>query len=220
MMMRRMRTDSDVLYVELKSNEYMNLNELRDEAYECAVAHGWHEEELSNEHWLWLIITELAEATEADRKGKHANIDRFNTGVELRMKEMEIHGDSLNYDFIDLFECCIKGSVEEELADACIRLLDLSGLRNIDLSSVSFPISNSKEHIESRKKLTFTEWCYDVSQVIARYKNCSYPLGYLIIGILQEICCMAEIMNIDILWHIEQKMMYNEDRPYKHNKSY
>lgn len=31
----------------------MNLNKLRDKAYQCAVAHGWHEENLSDEHFLW-----------------------------------------------------------------------------------------------------------------------------------------------------------------------
>ena len=28
----------------------MNLNKLRDKAYQCAVAHGWHEENLSDVH--------------------------------------------------------------------------------------------------------------------------------------------------------------------------
>lgn len=29
-----------------------DLNKLRDKAYQCAVEHGWHEEKLSNEHFL------------------------------------------------------------------------------------------------------------------------------------------------------------------------
>lgn len=32
----------------------MNLNELRDKAYRNAVTHGFHDEELSNEHCLKL----------------------------------------------------------------------------------------------------------------------------------------------------------------------
>ena len=51
----------------------MNLNELRDKAYRCAVKHGWHEEEYSNEHFLCLVISELMEAVEADRSEKHTN---------------------------------------------------------------------------------------------------------------------------------------------------
>ena len=48
----------------------MNLNELRDKAYRNAVTHGFHDEELSNEHCLCLVISELMEAVEADRKGR------------------------------------------------------------------------------------------------------------------------------------------------------
>ena len=55
----------------------MKLNNLRDKAYQCAVAHGWHEENLSDEHFLCLVISELMEAVEADRKGKHAKVAMF-----------------------------------------------------------------------------------------------------------------------------------------------
>ena len=46
----------------------MDLNNLRDEAYAIAREHGWHEQEHSDEHHLMLIITEMAEAVQADRK--------------------------------------------------------------------------------------------------------------------------------------------------------
>lgn len=49
----------------------MNLNELRDKAYSNAVVHGWHEDNLSDEHFLCLVISELMEAVEADRKGMY-----------------------------------------------------------------------------------------------------------------------------------------------------
>ena len=119
------------------------------------------------------------------------------------------------------FEAFIKGTVEEELSDACIRLLDLAGLRGISLSSVPFPFHHRKEYKEERSKLTFTEWVYDVIRPIARYNKDNYPIGYLFIGVLQELFCKAEIMGFDLLWFIEQKMKYNELRPYKHgDKSY
>lgn len=194
----------------------MNLNKLRDKAYQCAVAHGWHETELSNEHCLCLVISELMEAVEADRVGKHADIAKFK---EWQGNSIPFCEETRIRRFQEDFESYIKDSVEDELADACIRLLDFSGLRNIDFSDISFPISNSTEHIESRKKLSFTEWVYDVVKVMTGYKG-GIPIGYLLIGILQEICCMAKIINIDIEWHIEQKINYNESRPYKHGKNY
>lgn len=199
----------------------MNLNKLRDKAYQCAVAHGWHEENLSDEHFLCLVISELMEAVEADRKGRHADTKKFNQEMDYYIHEMKLYGENYDKAYRDTFEYYLKDSVEDELSDACIRLLDLAGLRNINLSSMSFPISNSAEHIESRRKLTFTEWCYDVASVIARYNKDYFPIGYLFVGILQEMCCISEIIGFDILWHIEQKMKYNELRPYKHgDKSY
>ena len=48
----------------------MNLNELRDKSYKNACEHGFHDQELSNEHCLCLVISELMEAVEADRKCK------------------------------------------------------------------------------------------------------------------------------------------------------
>ena len=54
-----------------------DLNELRDKAYKCAVTHGWHEENLSDEHFLCLVISDLMEAVEADRSEKHTNRDIF-----------------------------------------------------------------------------------------------------------------------------------------------
>ena len=73
----------------------MNLNKLRDKAYQCAVAHGWHEENLSDEHFLCLVISELMEAVEADRKGKHAN--RGN--LEYIMKQRKLDDVEFMYAF-------------------------------------------------------------------------------------------------------------------------
>lgn len=199
----------------------MNLNELRDKAYQCAVAHGWHEENLSDEHFLCLVISELMEAVEADRKGRHADTKKFNQEMDYYIHEMKLYGENYDKAYRDTFEYYLKDSVEDELSDACIRLLDLAGLRGISLASVPFPFHHRKEYKEERSKLTFTEWVYDVIRPIARYNKDNYPIGYLFIGVLQELFCKAEIMGFDLLWFIEQKMKYNELRPYKHgDKSY
>ena len=64
----------------------MKLNQLRDQAFTTAKAHGWHEEEHSDRHFLMLIITELAEAVQADRNGKNRsfrsefNVEKYFTG--------------------------------------------------------------------------------------------------------------------------------------------
>ena len=50
--------------------ENINLNKWRDRAYKTACEHGFHDKELSKEHCLCLVISELMEAVEADRKGR------------------------------------------------------------------------------------------------------------------------------------------------------
>lgn len=193
-----------------------DLNQLRDKAYQCAVAHGWHEENLSDEHFLCLVISELMEAVDAERKGRYASKDRFVREFEYIVTEQRLRNDAYDVAYILVFDKYIKDTVEDELADACIRIFDLAGLRKINLSDISFPIYNSDDHKNSRKSLTFTEWVYDVTWVISGFNKNNYPIGYLVVGILQEICCKAELIGFDILWHIDQKMKYNELRPYKH----
>lgn len=178
----------------------VNLNELREKAYQCAVVHGWHEQEYSNEHFLCLVISELMEAVEADRKGSHADIEAFNK-YENRI------------DFEENFERQIKGSVEEELADTCIRLLDLAGLRNCEL------LYMDNLYIE---EISFTEFSYMFCSFITNPdKSHKDWLKLHISCSLGRIFSWCRAKNIDIAWHIEQKMKYNQLRPYKHgNKIY
>lgn len=182
----------------------MNLNQLRDKAYQCAVAHGWHDENLSDEHFLCLVISELMEAVEADRKGMHANRDIF----EYYMKQRRRDDD----EFIYAFKHDIKDSVEDEFADACIRLLDLAGLRGYDLDSFDYEGSDTEDYSD----MTFTESMFRICVYVTDnfYRDEPFIL-------LNEIFAFCRNRNIDIFWHIKQKMKYNELRPYKHgDKSY
>ena len=103
-------------------------------------------------------------------------------------------------------------SVEFELADACIRLLDLAGLRNIDLDSFDYEISDTEDYSE----LSFTESIFRICIYItdSLYKD-ELPI------LLNEIFAFCKDRGVDIFWHIDQNMKYNELRPYKHgNKNY
>ena len=182
----------------------MNLNELRDKAYQCAVKHGWHEEEYSNEHFLCLVISELMEAVEADRSEKHTNRDIFEYYMKQRRRDDE--------EFMYAFKHDIKDSVEEELADACIRLLDLAGLRGCDLDSFDYEGSDTEDYSD----MSFTESMFRICVYVTDnfYRDEPFIL-------LNEIFAFCRDRNIDIFWHIKQKMKYNELRPYKHgDKNY
>ncbi|WP_418822461.1 hypothetical protein [Phocaeicola plebeius] len=182
----------------------MNLNKLRDKAYQCAVAHGWHEENLSDEHFLCLVISELMEAVEADRKGMHANRANFEYCMKQRKRD--------DGEFMYAFKQDIKDSVEDELADACIRMLDLAGLRGYDLDSFDYEGSDTEDYSD----MTFTESMFRICVYVTDnfYRDEPFIL-------LNEIFAFCRDRNIDIFWHIKQKMKYNELRPYKHgDKNY
>lgn len=176
----------------------MNLNKLRDKAYQCAVLHGWHEEKKSNRHWLCLVISELMEAVEADRKGRHANVNMYHEICRSYIPSIPKKNG-----FIFAYEETIKGTVEEELADACIRLFDYAGVTGYDLDDFDYNESDTDNYSE----MTFTESMYNIT---------NYIMEWDITVVLDEIFAFCRDRNIDIFWHIEQKMKYNELRPYKH----
>lgn len=184
----------------------MELNELRDKAYKIARAHGFHEEEFSDSHYLMLVISELSEAVEADRKGLYAKVPKDKENTIFSPKTF--HED--NVLFVYNFEEYVKDRVEDELADACIRLLDFAGLRDLNLNRFA------TVNVVSGKK-TFTENVYSIIKDITNYK---YSLEEQVNYAITQIFALSRILNIGLLWFIEHKMMYNEKREYKHGKKY
>lgn len=187
----------------------MNLNELRDRAYKTACEHGWHEEEYSNEHYLCLVISELMEALEADRKGKHSDVAKFK---EWQGNSIPLTEETRSRRFKEDFEAYIKGTVEEELADACIRLLDYWGTTNFVIDDSYSEDEVIEEFSRIFKRKTFTESIFNIVTSITRFE---IQIAFL------KIFGLAEHIGIDLAWHIEKKMRYNELRSFKHgNKKY
>lgn len=187
----------------------IDFNALRDRAYKTACEHGFHDEELSNEHYLMLVITELSEAVEADRKNKRTS------SLDLAWAKSTVDESHL---LEEHFPEKIKDAVEDELADAVIRLLDLSGLRGIDLSSIERRLcpDRFKEVFELLNASTFTELVFSFVRNIS---NCSQVPNMIGCGI-DGCFALAYFYDIDLLWHIETKMRYNEHRPKMHGKKY
>lgn len=104
----------------------MNYTELTQQAYQNACNKGFHTTELSDEHCLALIISELSEALEADRKGKVA--DRL---ALIVCKSSVCEFCAL------FFETYIKDTFQDEIADTCIRIFDFCGLKGINVISLS-----------------------------------------------------------------------------------
>lgn len=194
----------------------IDLNRLRDEAYQNAVEHGWHDENLSDEHYLCLVISELMEAVQAERKGKHADIAKFN---EWQGNNIPFSEETRVRRFQEDFEAYIKDSVEDELSDVCIRIFDLAGLLGVSFLGVKFPLKIRDEIYKYKSQKTFTEWCYDLTRFIGNYNPWHITTLDFFVNILQEVFIMSKIKGFDLLLHIEQKMKYNRTRPRMHGNN-
>lgn len=188
----------------------IDLNVLRDKIYKDACEHGFHDEGLTNEHFICLVIAELMKAVTIDRgnyRNKRANVDWFNKRIETsricKGLDPEIPQER-GYEVI--YNETIKGSIEEALADSAICLLELAGLRNISLAEKDMN-NRIDDMAEACKDETFTETIYAISTFPARYDGL-YDFSTIINGVLIAIFGLAVHLDADLQWHIEQKIRY------------
>lgn len=103
-----------------------SIKQLSREIHQNAVNKGFWEENYNTAEKLMLIVSEISEALEADRKSYYADLGNSDLQV--------IEADMLNdEDYKALFERKVKNTFEDELADALIRILDLAHKKGINL---------------------------------------------------------------------------------------
>lgn len=131
-------------------NEFTHINELSAEIHEANKAKGFWDERIDIPHFmqvaqdlggwpaftpkqvafvkhailsqqLMLAVSEIAEAQEALRKDRIADLDAFDAAVDAGVS------------FEDAFKAHIKDTFEDEIADAVIRLFDSAGGALMDL---------------------------------------------------------------------------------------
>ena len=186
------------------------LNALKYRAYNIAVEHGFHEEEKPDAYYLGLVISEMGEAINADRKGLRANVVRF-------VEDME-----LGNPFKESFEAHIKDSLEDELADIVIRLLDFSGLKGYTLLISGFSALPSTAIVDEFAKngLPGTLLALIGTLSDSLVDDITEATVGLIINIFID--CFKKITgrDYDLWWFVKQKMAYNEMRPKLNGKKY
>ena len=101
----------------------LTLKELGRRAFETAKAKGFHDEPIDIPRALMLTVSELAEALEADRKNKRANVEAFGRWDATFRCIEEGNRQKCLY---RILKHSSKDTFEDELADAAIRLFDLS----------------------------------------------------------------------------------------------
>ena len=177
-------------------------------SYKIACKHGFHDEEKSNAHWMMLVVSEIGEMVEADRKNRRVKLKKDDLDNTLRFN-----------DFAPTYELWVKGTLEEETADVCIRLFDFLGMKGIE------PDVFDEKKDDWRimfSKLSICEQCYELVQCItAIYNDTDVNEIAMYAGAALLFCFdFAEKHGFDLEYHIEQKMKYNESREKLHGKNY
>lgn len=107
-----------------------NLNRLASDIYAINRTNGfWDNGKRNAGESLMLIVSELSEALEADRKDRHVNLAEFEEVVNSSDNLQDIQ-------YRKLFETHLKDRFETELADTLIRLLDYCGGNNIPIEQL------------------------------------------------------------------------------------
>lgn len=179
--------------------------QLQKSVYDNAVKHGWHEERLSTQHMMGMIITEVAEAIEADRVGKYADSTALSSIIKCQSEsEYGLTEEWYESWFHVYYDEYIKGSVEEEFADIVIRLLDMAE----ELHG---------EYMKWEEYYNPIYLDYDFPEHAFYFIKNVLGSGTMNICVsVQYIFVWASILNIDLMKHVEWKMKYNEFREYMH----
>lgn len=191
----------------------MDINKLKEEAYQTAVDHGWYEQKRSVTHHIMMVITELGEAINADRSHKYADREMFEEMIELDYPfSFDVHWSAC-------FERYIKDSMEDELADAVIRLLTILGGKGVTIPEDAFSEEGLAKGVDVANRSisrhhnsvepTLPEELFVIVRSLMNPEDSLLEVVYFLIAIAMR-------RNIDINWHVVQKMKYNKLRPYMH----
>lgn len=164
-----------------------------------SVSKGFWDEDHPLNHCVMLVVCELGEAIGADRKGRYAK-------KIVAIEQLYEHA------FPIVYESHIKGTVEEELADTAMLLLDIIARMGWVIDDIVRPSCVSFSHYGS-----FPLLCYSVIEdLVCR----EFGERYAVLWALYKVLAIAYQYDIDLLEHIKLKMRYNKTRPRLHGKRY
>lgn len=187
------------------------LNRYAKDCHDRAVAKGFWDVPHSVGHCLMLAYGELHEAIEADRLDKWAKLDPDTIDTLQRIEGAP---------YAQTFLREVKDTVEDEIADAVIRLLDLLGclLDGRELQAWHVNCLNSVYGEDGIPPMLTDAFMPIVATLCDADANCDTTTGILYaIKSLEQLC---DRLDIDLMTHIDLKLKYNETRPAKHGKKY
>ena len=188
------------------------LNRYAKGCHERSVAKGFWDGTHTVGHYLMLAFGELHEAIEADRIGKWAKL------TPEAVKNLRVVSDGA---FTKAFLWFVKDRVEDEIADAVIRLLDLLGwmLKDRALSETEVETDLGVSAFYIAGEMTLADALWPILQEACCLCG-KYAHRYAILYSIKSLELLCDHLGIDLMTHIELKLKYNELRPALHGKKY
>lgn len=193
------------------------LASLAENAFKNAEKHGFYTESTEIETALMLIITEMAEAVQADRHNRYGSIEDYESEIQM------------GRDIPTAYKNSLEGTVESEFADIAIRILSLLGWMNsknpikINSNSVladEYEIGRIQNKIHRRN---IAADLYRLNGMFSSFVDNESSYWFVSKNLQNILMCtfaIAHNHNIDLMEYIKLKMQYNESRPYLHGCKY
>lgn len=194
------------------------LNLWADAAYETAGLHGFHDLKYGETYYMGLVLSEVGEIINADRKDKHADLEAYETAIKTTENMQQA------------FETYIKDTVEDEFADVVIRLLDFAGASHVTLEYIGKEerdeaFRQSYDYNYSVANGLLPGLLYGVTGLTYRVKEWRKDHDMLS-SILASYVAVFDYLftgskNESMLWtYVKLKMVYNMGRPKYNGKKY
>jgi hypothetical protein len=188
---------------------------LAPEIHQINVEKGFWPENRNRGEQMMLVITELSECLEAHREDnwflpetklrKHRHENAQGWAWDVVEKEQEA--------WMNWFRAEVKNTVQDEMADTAIRLLDYIFGHKTPYTEREFTFGSKGNFGEDL--LGVTRRCMNAYATEGSPEEAS-AWGYALANILR----FCEWYQIDILTHVRWKIAHNKLRPHKHGKAY
>ncbi len=190
----------------MTTNELQEIKAAAQRIHAAAVAAGRWDPKPEWETCLMRIVVDIANAVEADEKGRHADLSMFDfyNPSPIEYKEP---GEPLR-NFESCFESFVQGTVEDCLADAVIDILD-----TVEGFNPEWTGAKEYQWQPPEKLMTEDGGCKPFPAV------CFYLVEMLLnpfrlvggfLNILSALKWWSEARGVDLRRHVQLKMKYNE----------
>jgi len=184
-----------------------------------AIAKGfWKDKyERNRKEMCMLMISELAEALEGDRKQKFCCLTSGDSSLLSNIERL--NREPFDKEWTELFELFVKDTIQDEIADTIIRVLDYVYGFEIAVNNDKFIYlgETSRNFAEDLETISYRILCAQRAEgtdPIFKTGKDSWEV------VLKNLVALCDWWNIDILTHVRWKMIYNTTRPKLHGKKY